>query len=219
MSTETESVAQSQEEVQEAPSPVDQAEAQQESIQGEAQESATEQERQEDHVPLSALQKERRKRQEAEQRARAYEEIYSKQSQQSQSQEQEDDQYEAATKADLKKFEKQAIRAVEEKTWIRTNPEKVEEINENLTEFLKQRPHLASAIENAPNRYEEAWALMSALSPRQKMALKPPPAAKKPAPGSPAGVPKSAGMNQSVDVMNMSDQEFRAWRQSQRKRR
>ena len=222
MSTETEAVAEDQEQVQEVAETVEQPSEQQEQAPEQTQEEAQPEEKAEGQVPISALQKERRKRQEAEQKTRWYEEMHAKQSQGGQSnapQESDDDQYEAATKADLKNVQKAALREFEEKSWAKGNPEKVEDITDNLTEFLKQRPHLASAIENAPNRYEEAWMLMNALSPRQKTALKVPPVGKKPAPGSPTSVPKGAGAQQTMNVMDMSDTEFRTWRQSQRKRR
>lgn len=214
MTTDTESVTEN------APEPQEQESLQDQEQQPEAQESAEEQqeEQQEHTVPLTALQKERRKRQEAEQKNRWYEELQAKGST-GQSNEEEDDSYEAATKADLKQFEKQALRAVDERSWIKENPEKFEEINESLQDFLKQRPHLAPAIENAPNRYQEAWALMTALSPKQKMDLKrSSQPAKKAAPNSPNSVPKAAGINQAVDLMSMDDAEFRKWRQSQRRR-
>lgn len=171
---------------------------------------------QEERVPLSALQKERRKRQEMEQELRWHKEqmMASRQP----APEPDETLYEAATKEDLGKAEQKIVRSVEERTWIRQNPEKVSDINEKLAEFLKQRPHLASAIENAPNRYEEAWELMDKLTPKQKAALRPAPP-KRDAPGNPAGIPKAAAMNQSLDVMTMSDSEFNAWRNSQRKRR
>jgi hypothetical protein len=73
-------------------------------------------------------------------------------------------------------------------------------------------------LKYAPNRWEEAWELMSALTPKQQQQLKTNPV-KRDAPGAPTGVPKAAAINQAVDVMSMSDAEFSTWRQSQRKRR
>ena len=166
----------------------------------------------EQHVPLSALQKERRKRQEIEQELRSLREQSAKPS------EPDDSAYEAATKADLGKFQQQTIRAMEERNWIKQNPERADEVNEKLTEFLKQRPNLAAAIEGATNRYEEAWELMDKLTPKQKAALKATPA-RKDAPGSPGSIPKAAAMNQSVDVMTMTDSEFDAYRASKKQRR
>ncbi len=168
-----------------------------------------------ERVPLSALQKERRKRQDAELELKWHREQMAQKS--PQAQEPDESLYEAATKEDLGKVKQQVIRDVHESTWIRSNPEKAAEVNEKLSEFLKQRPHLARAIEAAPNRYEEAWTLMDALTPKQKAILKAP--AKKDSPGNPASVPKAAALNQVLDFSAMSDQEFNAWRQSQRKRR
>jgi hypothetical protein len=62
---------------------------------------------------------------------------------------------------------------------------------------------------------------MNALTPKQQEKLKKDsaPIIKKEAPNAPGGVPKSTAMNQSVDVMSMSDSEFSAWRQSQKRRK
>lgn len=166
----------------------------------------------EETVPLTALQKERRKRQDAEQELRYWKE------QQSKPQEPDESLYEAATREDLGKAEAKIIQQVEERSWIKQNPERADYVNENLTEFLKRKPHLALAIEKAPNRYEEAWELMNALTPKQREALKPS-APKRVAPGSPAAVPKATAMNESLDFGSMSDKEFNEWRASKRRRR
>jgi hypothetical protein len=168
------------------------------------------------HVPLSALQKERRKRQDVEQELKVYKELQANQHKDAIP---DDSQYEPVTKADLDKHQAAIVRAVEERNWIKENPEKTEIINERLPELLKQKPNLVPAIDNATNRYEQAWEFLDKLTPKQKAALKSPPTAKKDAPGSPAAIPKAASINQAVDLMNMSDSEFSAWRQSQRKHR
>lgn len=187
-----------------------------EPVQPEDSDSAQEQV-QEERVPLSALQKERRKRQETERELQWHkEQMMAKRAEVQQ--EPDESLYESATKEDLGKVRKQVLREVHESTWIKANPEKALEVHEKLEEFLKQRPNLTSAIEGAQNRYEEAWELMDKLSPKQKSALKAAPV-RKDAPGNPAGVPKAAALNQSVDLMSMSDSEYNAWRQSQRKRR
>jgi len=129
-----------------------------------------------------------------------------------------DSRYESATKEDLSRAERDMIRKVEEKLWIRNNPDKYEEINEFLPKFLKQRPNLARAIDEAENRYEEAYTLMKALSPKQQQQVRQAPP-KKEAPGSPGGVPKAARLNEAVDVMNMSDKEFAEWRATKRRQR
>lgn len=173
----------------------------------------------EQNVPLSALQKERRKRQDAEQELKVYREHQLKQMQEGSPQEEDDNQYEPVTRADLKKQQVQVMRDVEEKTWIRQNPEKAEIINEKLAKFLTQRPNLAAAIEAAPNRYEEAWELMDKLSPKQKAVLNKQQSNKSATPNSPSGVPKAAAINQTVEFSAMTDSEFNAWRQSKRSRR
>ena len=174
----------------------------------------------EEHVPLSALQKERRKRQEIEQELRWVKDQAMQTQKAAQSNQEPDESHlEPATREELGKSEQKILRSVEERSWIKQNPERAQEVNDKLPEFLKQRPHLAMAIEGAPNRYEEAWTLMDALTPKQKAALRPAAAQKKDSPGNPSGSPKAAAINQAVDVMNMSDSEFNAWRQSQRKRR
>jgi hypothetical protein len=173
---------------------------------------------QEEHVPLSALQKERRKRQETERELQWVKEQQMRQMQEQQQQEDpEDDQL--VSRKELTNIKRQAVREVLETTWISSNPEKAADINNKLSEFLKQRPHLARAIEDAPNRYEEAWTLMDALTPKQKQLLRPSPVAKKDAPGNPASVPKAHGINQNIDSFAMDDREFNAWRKSQIKRR
>lgn len=166
-------------------------------------------------VPLSALQKERKKRQELEQEL-AWER--KRQQQQSMPEPEDNSKYESATKEDLYRAQHEAMRAFEEKMWIRNNPDKYEKVNELLPEFLKQRPNYASAINEAQNRYEEAFTIMEALTPRQQQALKASPAQKRVAPNSPGGIPKASAMNENVDVMNMSDAEFSVWRKSQKRR-
>jgi len=186
--------------------------------------SETQDEAREQNVPLAALQKERRKRQDVEAELRLYREHQLKQMQQPAVQEEEDEsQYEPITKAEfnkqLKAQNKINMRDLEEKAWIRQNQEKADVINEKLANFLKKRPNLASAIEAAPNRYEEAWELMDKLSPKQKAALAKPTDIKRNTPNSPSGIPKAAAMNQSVDLMTMTDSEYDAWRNSKRRGR
>ena len=167
-------------------------------------------------VPLSALQKERKRRQELEIELRLERE---RQVKSQQPVEEDNSKYESATREDVNLAQEEIIRIVEEKSWIKSNPEKYEKVNEYLPQFLKQRPNLAFAINSASNRYEEAYTLMEALTPKQQQQLKKEAIPKKEAPGSPTSVPKAANLNQAVDVMNMTDSEFTAWRQSQKKRR
>jgi hypothetical protein len=174
-------------------------------------------------VPLSALQKLREKKRELELELQWERQRYAAQSQQK-PEEEDNSRYESATREDLRntvrQSQEEAIRAIEERLWIKQNPEKYEKVNEYLPQFLKQRPNLASAINLASNRYEEAFILMQALSPKQQQQLqKQATQVKKEAPNSPGSIPKAAALNDAVDVMNMSDSEFYAWRQSKRGRR
>lgn len=168
-------------------------------------------------VPLSALQKERKKRQELELELQW--ERNRQQTPPPSPKEEDNSKYESATREDLSNAQEEAIRVIEERLWIKQNPEKYEKVNEYLPQFLKQRPNLAPAINLASNRYEEAYTLMEALTQKQKQQLRPVASAKKETPGAPTNIPKAAAMNQTVDVMSMSDSEFSQWRQSQKKRR
>lgn len=177
----------------------------------EAQEVAHEEETM---VPLHAVQKERRRRQEAELELKFYKE------QQNKVAEPEDDSlYESATKEDLGKARSALKREIREENWTLANPEKFQRINDELPELLKLRPNLASAIESATNRYAEAWDLMTKLTPKQEKQLKAAATPKAIAPGSPSGVPKAAAMSENVSLMQMSDAEFNAWRNQQRGRK
>lgn len=171
-------------------------------------------------VPLSALQKERQKKRELELELQ-WERQRNAASQQAPQNAPEDEssRYESATREDLSRSQDETIRLLEEKLWIKQNPEKYEKVNEYLPQFLKQRPNLASAINLASNRYEEAYELMDKLTPKQQQELKKVAQPKKEAPNAPGGVPKAAAMNDAVDVMGMSDSEFAAWRATKRKRR
>ena len=128
--------------------------------------------------------------------------------------------YETATRHDVSKSQEDTIRAVEERIWIKQNPEKFERINTYLPQFLKERPNLAPAINLSQNRYEEAYSLMDALSPKQQKQLVK--GVVKPqieTPSSPSSVSKAAAIQETVDVMGLSDKEFSEWRKSKRRAR
>lgn len=191
----------------------------QEVAEQEAQNEPSEESKESTTVPLSALQKERKKRQEAELRAQFLEE-QARKSQQPKADDL-DDKYESVTKGDLGQVESEFLRKVEERSWVRSHPDRYEYVNEKLPELLKRKPNLAYAIASAENRYEEAWSLLKAFeggaSPAQVKGNTAP--ARRAAPNSPSGTAKAAGVNQAVDVMNMSDNEFRQWREAKRRRR
>jgi len=182
----------------------------------ETQEPVEEQVEDNSRVPLSALQKERKKRQELELEIKWMKEQQAKAP--VPPPENDESRYESVTREDLAKFKEETLRDSEERRWIRENPERYEKVNELLPEFLKRRPNLSSAIAAANNRYEEAWELMDKLSPKEQQKLRSAPPRKE-APGSPASIPKGAAMSQAVDVMTMNDQEYSAWRAAQKRNR
>jgi hypothetical protein len=173
-------------------------------------------------VPLSALQKERKKRQEAEYRAQWLEEQTQKAQKPQELPEDDDTLYEAVTKKELAEYgdssKAQIVRTIREEDWASNNPDKLEVVNEKLTELLKQKPHLAYAIQSATNRYSEAW---DQLVGHGKVATKAKPEqkAKVQAPLSPAQVPKSAGVNQAMNLSDMTDEQYNQWRMEKRRKR
>lgn len=181
-------------------------------------------------VPVTAVQKERRRRKEAvEEKYRVEAELkYLKELAQKKEQPPEEDEtlYESVTRGEFKEgvttatssLKAEVLRDVRETTWSETHSERKKYIDENLEDFLKQKPHYGSAIANAPNRYEEAYTLMSAFDP-QKARKPAAPAPRKEGPRSPTSVPKAAAMDQAVDIMSLSDSEFAEWRASKRGRR
>jgi len=166
-------------------------------------------------IPLSVVQKERKKRQQLQQEL----DFLKNQSQQPPQQQQDDEysKYESITRDDLKKSNSEMLRLIDERSWCSQHPEKHIYVENELENFLKQRPHLASAIDSAPNRIQEAWELMNALSPKAKVQVNKN-SVRKDSPLSPNSVPKGASINEGLDVMNMSDEEFRSWRKTKRKK-
>ena len=200
-----------QEVVQEEAAPAEEESATNEPIAEEAKDK---------QVPLSALVKERRKRQEVEQENKAYRDLNIKKLREeaAAAPEEEESQYEPVTKADFNKEKFGMMQAIEENQWIKHNPEKAKIVNEKLTDFLNTKPHLKAALNQCVNRYEEAWDWLEKYTEKPKAPVKQSPVRRE-APGSPSAVPKGAGLNQSIDLMGMNDKDFNAWRSSQRKRR
>jgi hypothetical protein len=174
-------------------------------------------------VPLSALQKVREKKKEVELELQWERQQRQREQAAHKPAEEDNSRYESATKEDVQNSNAKIRKEIREEMWIEQNPEKYELINERLPSFLKQRPHLARAIEDSRNRYEEAYTLMEALTPRQQQQLKrdagAPTLTKKEAPNSPGTIPKATAMNSAVDVMSMSDSEFASWRSSMKRKR
>lgn len=164
-------------------------------------------------VPLSVVQKERKKRQQLQ---KEIEEL--RQSNQQKPNESEDDysKYETVTREELGQDRFLTKREIREEDYANQWPERVAIVDAELEDFLKQRPNLAPAISSSENRYKEAWDLMQAFKPQSSAHKK---VQKNDAPRSPGTVPKSAATNETIDVMNMSDNEFREWAKSKRRRR
>ena len=196
---------------QEIASQVEQVEESQE-VAGNSDQSESAEQNDTRTVPLTALQKSRKKAQMLQEERDYYRNLAE------QPQKEDDSKYETATREDLANTRKETFRDFTEHTWANENPEKTVFVETELEEFLRARPHLGPALQNAPNRLQEAYELLTALSPKQREKTSQQPA-RKDVPGSPGGVPKAASMNQGVDVMNMSDTEFREWRNTKRKRR
>lgn len=204
--TETETVKEEAQEAQEQEASTESSATQQEAKQ-ESQENV--EERKEKMVPLSALQKERQRRKEYEQR------LLEKEQQEAQARD-EEEKWEAATKADLSTSTKELKREMREETWMDQNPDKTALVNEKLNDLLTKKPHLKATIQAAPNRYLEAWEQVTFHMDKPRVEKR---VVEKPSPGSPTAVPKSAAVNQTMDVMNMSDKEYNEWRRSRIKRR
>jgi len=168
------------------------------------------QEESEKMVPLTAVQKERKKRQqlqfeleELKKKQQPAEEDYSK--------------YESVTREELGNVQKETIRTVRETDYAERYPERAEFVQNELEDFLTRRPNLAYAIQNSENRIKEAYELMQALNSKKSQAKSQ--AQQAQAPRSSNSIPKAAALNDAVDVFNMSDSEFRDWRKSKRRRR
>lgn len=183
--------------------------------QAEQPQGTPEVEQEEKQVPLHALQKERQKRQEAQDKVKFYEE-QAKQV----AAEDDDSRYESVTREELgkkqKETQRETLRILQEEQWIAQNPERAQRINSELTAFLELRPNLVPAINAKTNRYAEAWELMTKLSPKEQQVQQQKARQKSNAPGSPSAMPKAAAMNDSVDLMSMSDAEFNSWRKNKR---
>jgi len=165
-------------------------------------------------VPLEALEKERKKRQEAEVQVRLYEELAkrAKEAQAAPEENPEDDE-ELVNRGDLRQFHKkltsqefQAIkREVAEETFKESRPEAIQLVNSHLKEILEKKPWLADSIENAPNRYARAYEIVQDYMPQVIAKNTKSSEAKKivenaSKPGSPAAAGKSQNLN-SADYL------------------
>jgi predicted phage tail protein len=163
-----------------------------ENVQEVVQESESSNEEQK--VPISAVKKERKKRQQLQQ------ELELLKSQQKQQPQEDYSEYESVTKGELDQTKVQIAREIREADWTERYPDRVSHVQDELEEFLQQKPNLAFAIQNSTNRLKEAWELMNAFKPKKAEE----PKRNKDVPRSPGTVPKSAAINETVDVMSIS---------------
>lgn len=110
-------------------------------------------------VPLAALQAERRKRQDLEAKAQAYEDILrSKETQQAP--EPEEDLTSLVEKKHLYESNATTKREILETLYQDMNPEAVQKINKYLKPILDKKPWLATSVDTAQNRYARAYEIV-----------------------------------------------------------
>lgn len=123
-------------------------------------------ENQEEHleqkmVPLSALQAERRKRQESEAKAQLYQEyLVRAQQEQQQPPQEEEDPTALVEKQHLKENTATTKREILETLYQDMNPEAVQKINKYLKPILEKKPWLAQSVDTAQNRYARAYEIV-----------------------------------------------------------
>jgi len=106
-------------------------------------------------VPLAALQAERRKRQEYENRTKVYEDLLAKKNAQPEEVEEEDPEA-LLTKSSFREEKALTKREILEQVYQDMNPEAVEKINTYLKPILDKKPWLAATVDNAVNRLARA---------------------------------------------------------------
>lgn len=111
-------------------------------------------------VPLTALQAERRKRQELEAKVQVYDELVRANQQQKQEPEEEENPNELVEKKTLKETTATTKREILETLYQDMNPEAVQKINKYLKPILEKKPWLASTVETAQNRYARAYEIV-----------------------------------------------------------
>ena len=179
-------------------------------------------------VPLEALEAERRKRQDAEAQARAYQELAQRLDSQKTNPKDEDSEedYESVTKGELKQFYQKLTkeefaemkRDIAEETFKESNPDKINMINKHLKEILERKPWLADSIQRAPNRYARAYEVVQDYMPQVTQKQKQASEVKKivensQKPGSPVTVGKSAQMSGADYLKSIAGtKEFRDYR-------
>jgi hypothetical protein len=109
-------------------------------------------------VPLAALQAERRKRQDLEAKAQAYEEILK--SKEAKEPEELEDPTALVEKQHLQQSNAMTKRDILETLYQDMNPKAVQEINKYLKPILEKKPWLATSVDTAQNRYARAYEIV-----------------------------------------------------------
>lgn len=200
----------SQEQVVETPEAVE--------AQAETETSAEVRSEADKQVPLSALEAERRKRQEAEQQAQwLYQQMNAAQAQyktQQPSQDDDEDEYTKEIKDSLRREVRQEFKSYAEQQYLSQHPEATQALQEHLPRILEQKPWLTEVIKNAPNRYARAMEIINDYAPRSA----PTPESRRrieenaQKPGSPQGVGKTSQLSKLEMISKMSPEEFRDYR-------
>jgi len=172
-------------------------------------------------VPLAALEAERHKRQEEsqrraelEQKNRLYEEYVQTLKQAKHEEEPEEDLGEFLTRGQFKQLQQQSKRELLEHAYCQAHPQIAKQVTQALPELIKQKPWVASVIENSPNRFAMAAELLGDLMPKKST----PDYSKKleensKKPGSPAADGKSAQLSKSDYLRSIAGKpEFREYR-------
>ena len=110
-------------------------------------------------VPLTALEAERRKRQDAEAKNQVYQDFLMKQESKEVPQEQEDPTA-LVEKRVLNETTAASERRILETLYQDMNPKAVQEINKYLKPILEKKPWLAQSVDTAQNRYARAYEIV-----------------------------------------------------------
>jgi hypothetical protein len=172
-------------------------------------------EKKEEFVPVSAHVAERKKRQEAEQKAQWLEQqmMHSQQPKQ----EVVDNSDDLLTVGQQKQHLEEWRRSILEEAYMEQNPEMIERIKDELPEILGDPRHkwLADTIAQAPNRLQRAAQVLNMVKPKKQAAPAP---NRQNIPKSPQSVSKTNKLSQADRIMEMSDQELEDWRVSQKRK-
>ncbi len=183
-------------------------------------EESKDQQREEEKVPLSALKKERRERQESKIRVEMLEkELASVRSQAQQPiQPQVDNSNDLLTVGQQNKALLEMKRSILEEAYIENDPGIIDRMKNELPGILSNPNNkwLADSFEQAPNRLQRAKQILDMFKPSPKSEGAPAPDRTN-TPRSPQSVAKTNKLSLTDRIMKMSDQELEEWRLSQKR--